>query len=172
MVDVASVEMISVVVAAMSVVIGVFIGVTQLRETNKTRRYQFWTEMTEYWIRNRDFLSRRLEMLTWQWGDYDDFMKKYYSDHESRVTLWQVLSYYDMIGNAVKNGIMKVNQLDEEFIYNILLFWRRLSPYILESRKRSSNVLWRLYVWQNFEWLAKECEKREQEIILANQKRQ
>jgi len=171
-VDVASVEMISVVVAAMSVAIGVFIGVTQLRDMNKTRQYQFWIEIMGYFTRERDFLSRRLGMLTWQWEDYDDFMKKYISDHESRVILWQVLSYYDMIGKAVKNGIVKVNQLDEEFIYNILLFWRRFSPYILESRKRSSNVLWRLYVWQNFEWLAKECEKREQEIILASQKRQ
>ena len=108
MVDVASVEMISVVVAAMSVAIGVFIGVTQLRDMNKTRQYQFWIEIMGYFTRERDFLSRRLGMLTWQWEDYDDFMKKYISDHESRVILWQVLSYYDMIGGAVKNNIMKV----------------------------------------------------------------
>jgi len=172
LVDVASVEMISVAVAATSVVIGVFIGVRQLRDTNKARQYQFWMEVMQYFIRERDFLSRRLGMLSWQWEDYDDFNKKYFSNHESRVTLWQVLSYYDMIGYSVKNGIVKVNQIDEEFIYNILLFWRKFSPYIVESRKRSSNVLWRLYVWQNFEWLAKECEKREQEIIQASQKRQ
>ena len=169
MIDLVVFQVVSWVATAIGVCSAATYYILTLRNAKKSQSVQLINDVQRKFYEDRDFLSRRLSILGWQWKDYDDFHKKYgrETNFDANVTLWQVQSWYDSLGWAFRNKLVDINDLDEPFVYNILLFWRKLSPIILESRKRSTSLLWQ-YVWQDFEWLAKECERIEQEIILAH----
>ena len=78
-----------------------------LRNAKTTRKAEFALDAYRKFHEDREFLSRRLDMLNWKWDDYDDFVKRYGSqtNHEAHVTRWQVRSWYDSLGWSFRNKL-------------------------------------------------------------------
>lgn len=164
------IQIFSWIATATGVCFAAYYYIMTLRNASKAQKIRVNEEISKKFHEDKDFLSRRLSILTWKWNDYDDFQSKYgrETNFEANVILWQVQFWYDSLGWVFKNKVADIREMDEIIIYNILLFWRKLEPIILESRKRSTNLLWKNYYMKNFEWLANVCEQREKEIIQVN----
>ena len=108
MIDTALIETLSVLVGASTVVVGVILGLRELGEMKRQRNREFFDAVYRKFTEDRDFLSRRLEMLSWSWEDYDDFQKKYVgaTNLESYATCWQVWTWYDSLGAMLQSGMV------------------------------------------------------------------
>jgi hypothetical protein len=105
--------------------------------------------------RNEETSIRNLELVNMQWDDYDDFEKKYGSDHNpanfsKRSSSWY---QYNTIGLLLKKGM-----IDPDTLFGIqsgetaLFQWTKFGTIIKEIRKRYNMP--RFCV--NFEYLATE----------------
>jgi len=86
-----------------------------------------------------DWTRNLLELLRYEWRDYEDFEKKYGSENNvesaaKRFTLWNTLNH---IGVMVMKGI-----IEDEDIYNAglqagsIFLWEKYKPVISEVRRR------------------------------------
>jgi hypothetical protein len=149
--DVSLLQSLSYVAAAIGVCVAAFYYAMNLRETTRNRRATLSMNIMQSFLSEEGAL-RWVDLLSMQWKDFDDYVKKYDSsvnreNFAKRAAFWNTC---DMLGYQYRTGI-----LDIQTIYNvggiwIWNAWRKFKPIIEEYRKWE----WSSDAFENFEYLA------------------
>jgi hypothetical protein len=129
-------QSLSYVAAAIGVCVAAFYYALNLRETTRNRRATLSMNIMQSFLSEEGAL-RWVDLLSMQWKDFDDYVKKYDSsvnreNFAKRAAFWNTC---DMLGYQYRAGI-----LDIQTIYNvggiwIRNAWRKFKPIIEEYRK-------------------------------------
>lgn len=152
-----------------SVPVGVFYHIMTLRNTRKnqelqleTRQSQLFMQLFQYHI-DKDRWKDAWTLTEMEWGDFDDFARKYDSsvnidNFAMRYNQWY---FWEGIGLLLKKGL-----IDREMIYyllssgfGVLLAWDKFGSLIKEMRDFLDQP--DLLMW--FEYLAHEMRKMTEE---------
>ena len=132
----------------------------------ETRQAQFFMSVYRDHI-TKENISDWTEMVRmWNWIDYEDYMKKYASDPESRVKYGSYMNKLEGLGVLVKRGLIDVNLLYDLQYGSIIMIWEKFLPIISEDRRRINAT----HLYKDVEYLYKEMlrirdERGDQKII-------
>jgi hypothetical protein len=125
-----------------------------------------------YDLRREEKLRRAREWFTleFQAKSADDYLKKYPPGSEQDAFFRMVVTYWEMVGSIVNNGLIK----QDFFFQNTAEFfgvWERIKHLISAVREAFKNP----HMWENLELMAKNYEewinKRAPEAIEAYRQR-
>jgi hypothetical protein len=135
MVDIALLQSVSYIAGALGVCVAAGYYIQNMRETVKNRRATITTTLLQSFLSEEGGL-RLLDLLSMQWKDIDDFVKKYDSsinpqNYAKRFAFWNTC---DMLGYQYRTGI-----IDLETIYDIggqmiVTIWTKFKPIIEHYR--------------------------------------
>lgn len=85
-----------------------------LRNNNVNRQAQLfmsiYKDYTSEWI-----LNNYVEVLRYEFSDYQDFKKKYYGNREAMVKIYSILDWFDGMGELVKKRL-----IDDSLVVDVL----------------------------------------------------
>jgi hypothetical protein len=157
LVDQITLQTVSIIIAATSVVIGVVNNIMSNRRAEKSKQTDLFNRF--YMIRSNEEWWRNLMefMSLMKWDDYDDFQEKYSATNnfEALISYANLMSYFNSMGYLVKSGELDIETVADVMGSPIMPVWEKAKPIIYERRMRNANP--RLY--QNFEYLYNETVK-------------
>jgi hypothetical protein len=136
-------QTISVVIAAMSVVIGVINSILSSRRAEKTMRTTLETRQAQLFMQlytklnERELHSIGGEILNlWEWSDFDEFMEKYGPENnfEDFNKFSMVGTYFNGIGILVSENLVDI-RLVTRFGSVVNAFWEKIEPIIEDWRE-------------------------------------
>jgi hypothetical protein len=140
-------------VAATGVLVAAAYYVLNMRAAERNKKIQLSTSITER-LSTKDWNRDFLQLYNHNWGDIDDFMKKYDStvNPDSHALRWEVWATYDNLGYLLREGLV-----DKEMVFNSMGTWSilifgRFKPVIDHYRRVELGPRW----MENFEYLARE----------------
>lgn len=104
---------------------------------------------------NKEFLEASGRVIDIASKDYSTFLKKY-----GWTDVIIVGTFYEGIGVLLKRKLIDIVLVDDLFSEPIRTLWGRMKPIIESDRKRLRQP--RIFEW--FEYLANELQKREQRL--------
>jgi len=152
---------ISAVVAAAGVLVGVVYYVLDMRNQSRVRQtdlvYRLYSAFS-----GRELQEAYFTVMTLEFKDYDDFMKKYAAVGVPAVPnvqlLAQVCKFFDGVGVLLHRRLADIELVDELFHTEVMRLWEKVQP-IAEGRRKELN---QQTMYQPFEYLYNELKKREQ----------
>ena len=135
-----SIETISIVIAAVSVVIGVINSILSNRKAEEQRQMQIFTQLYDYFV-DKEFSQDYKEWYDiFEWTDYDDYMQRYgianpsnLEDAAKHERLRRVLAYFSV---AVNRGLLDVELVDDLVAAPLMRWWEKMKPMYLEGQKQ------------------------------------
>jgi hypothetical protein len=160
MVDLTS---ISAILAAIGVFVGVIFAILQLRDLVKTRQTDLVMRLYST-FGSRELQEAWLKSRIWEFKDYSDFMRKYDRKTKIGMETWVLLnsvaSFYEGIGILLYRKLIDIKLVDDLFSTPIKLTWETIKPIVEGQRKHYE----RPQIWEWFEYLYNEMQKREQQL--------
>ena len=140
----ADVQTISVVIAAVSLVIGVINSIITSRSAERTRKMELETRQAQLFMQIYDhfnkpeFFDSFTDFLTWKWKDYDDFLAKYgrKANPKAWYSLGSVGAFFEGIGVLVHRKLLDVGLVSQLMSRHIIMFWKKMQPITKEMRRR------------------------------------
>ncbi|MGD0805813.1 MAG: hypothetical protein ABSA11_17260 [Candidatus Bathyarchaeia archaeon] len=151
MVDLSEIQAVYYMVAATGVLVAAAYYVMNMRASRKsqelaqktqeqtleTRKLQFLTTTVQF-LMNEEGFKTIGELLNMEWTDYDDFEKKYGSDHglDNYAKRYYIITYYNMLGAFLREKL-----IDAESLYNtgpaiqFIFFWHKFKGIIERQRE-------------------------------------
>jgi peroxiredoxin len=125
--------------------------VLQLRQAARERYFSVTAHLFEIWQspefqHDQLFLLHKLSCVTWE-----EFCALGRGDHPERA-LHRVGGYYDRVGNLVRHGLIRKDDILPTIGGNAVAVWHRIEPLVKELRLRENAVL-----FENYESLLPEC---------------
>lgn len=134
-------------IQALSLTVGVIYYVIILRNTRKNQQIQLETRQAQLFSTIYTLVSDMATSkkwvdfnFTWEYEDYDDFMKKY-----GPITNPEAFSYFMLkslqmegIGVMVKRGLINIGFIADWVSGTIVDDWEKLEPIVREYRLRMS----------------------------------
>jgi len=156
MVDLALLQSVSYTVGALGVCIAAFYYVMTLRASERNRRIQLVSQMSNDLI-NFEGYSKYFDLLNMEWRDYDDFEKKYGSDFNVRAASqrFSVWLTFNKLGYMLSKGLVDAEDIYETGGLSCIFQWEKWEAIIRENRRRYNGVDYLSY----FEYLAGEMNK-------------
>jgi len=146
---------ISAVVAAAGVLIGVVYYIISLRYDMKTRETEISRMFTSEYVSDQG-LQRYATVMTLEWKDHDDFMKKYgYSNPEMFGKWVSQFFAYESMGSLLRNKVIKAETIYTMGGYGAIWAWDKYKD-IIRSRRE---VAWGRDYMKDFEFFAQEMLK-------------
>jgi hypothetical protein len=138
LVDQLTLQTISIIVAASSVLVGVAYNILQMREQNKNRQAQLLMQIYNHYL---DKISdEEMDVWTMQFNGYDDLIEKY--GWEKNPLLWnkfsKFLSYTEGMGTLVRRGL-----IDASLVYDlngglVKWYWEKSRTFWREFGERNN----------------------------------
>lgn len=137
-------NLISIVVAAVSVSLAAIYYILNIKNTQKnlsatleTRQAQLFMQIYSS-FHEEGFFEKFTNILSWKWKDYDDFMGKYSfkADPKAWRSLGSVGAFFEGIGVLVHRGFIDIDLVGQLLSRHIVFFWDKIEPISLEMRKR------------------------------------
>ena len=138
------VQTVSIVIAAVSVVIGVVNSILTNRSAErrrqmelKTRQVQFFLDLYNKFV-EKDILTMYMEVLMWNWKDFDDFYEKYGPEKN----LDEFMKWVIVTTHLENMGLIAYEKMvDIHFVANLIGgqiqdFWEKTEPILIEWGKR------------------------------------
>jgi len=156
MVDIST---LSIMIASISVVLGVIFAVLQLRDLVKTRQTDLIMRLYSAYG-SREFQEAWVETLRLEFKDYNDFLKKYgaTSEKPAYTSVNMVASFFEGIGILLRRQLANIDLVDDLFSSDIIITWRKMKPLVEGWRKHFN----RPQISEWFEYLYNEMQRREQ----------
>jgi hypothetical protein len=132
-----SVAAVTLTIAAIYYVILSRNGEKERRDSNKVREAELLWSIYKRWS-EPDFLRAWNEVSSWEWKDYDDYMRKYGpgSNPEDEIKRGTLGTYFESIGVLVKRGLIDVSAIDDMMSGYVLGYWRKFESVMIEFRRR------------------------------------
>jgi len=164
MVDPQTLQTISIGIASASIVIAVAYYILQIQHQKKVRQTDLimrtqplfnmsYKEWREYVL--------NLHLVTLDFKDYDDFVKKYGSLGSGKPEpegMMMVLSYFEMLGILLKRKLLSIDIVYD--VYGIQNPYFEVFMPVIEGVRKQLNIR----VFENCEYLLNEMKKREQQL--------
>ena len=140
-----SVETVSIMIAAVSVVIGVINSIRSNQKAEEQRQTEIETRQAELLMQlydrwsSKDFRRDSWEINTfWRGDNIADIRKKLFDqgDLDEIVKMTTQATFYEGIGVLVEEGLLDLKLVDLLLHNNIMGNWETLTPFITESRQR------------------------------------
>ena len=161
---------VSVVVAAVGVLVGVVLTVLQLRTFVKDRHIDLAIRMNPWMNMSGTELTDAIaKVWSLEYRDYNDFVERYGqfpSDKPEQKALQMVMNYFGGIGLLVKRNLMDINFAWDLFGSSYFVAWEKVKPLVEGLRKQYGMP----DTWSDFEYLYNEMRKREQKLQQAGVK--
>jgi hypothetical protein len=152
-------SMIRDIVAIFGVIAGFSYYVLTVRNANKARKTQLFTQI--YQARyNPENIQRWWEIMSWEWEDFDDYYGKYGGfgvDPKLAAVSTAQFSYYDGIGLLVKNKMVDVNTVFHLMSAPIVSLWFKVET-VIKAMREMEHGPGKNYM-ESFEYLANEMIK-------------
>jgi len=134
-----SVAAITLIIAAVYHVLILMNNEKKQNEKLKVRETELLWSIYKRWS-EPDFLRSWNEVSSWEWKDYDDYMRKYGpgSDPEDEIKRGMVGIYFESIGVLVKRGLIDVSAIDDMMSGYVMGYWRKFEGIVMEFLKRNN----------------------------------
>ena len=144
----------TVIIASISVVVGVILALLQLRDQVKNRQAQLVVQLY-----NQFSDTEFLENVDYTLNEYENFDPESFSkngqDAWNDQRMISVLIFFEGIGVLAKRKLIDINLVGDMLSTPIIMVWKTLEPRIKASRK----ALQREQVGEWFEFLYEEIQK-------------
>ncbi len=142
----------SIVLASISVIIGVILAILQLREQNKTRQAQLFIEIYTQFMRGelQDMHFEILEAFGKHTKDSDPEIWE-----TNRGMINSVLSFLEGVGVLVKRGLLDINLVADLISTPTIRIWEAMQNWVMWSRDNLN----RPQLWEWTEYLYQEIMK-------------
>jgi len=130
-----------------SVPVGVIYHIMTLNNTRKTQQLQLETRQASLFQQiyskfgEPDFIRNESAMMSFQFNDYDDFLKKYGSQaNPEAFTQWMsVVRFYHGVAVLVEKGLIDIQLVYDLMGDHVIEAWEKERIVNLEYRKRSGD---------------------------------
>jgi hypothetical protein len=124
------------IVAAVSVIVALFLGIRQLRHIVNNRQAQLFMQLYDRYS-SEEFLNDFTTIIGLQWTDFDDYWEKYGLENNKDIALkiHSTGSYFEGVGVLVKRGLISVEMVDDLMSGSIIRYWEKMCPMIIEQRE-------------------------------------
>jgi len=162
---VVDVQTASIVIAAAAVGVAAVSIIMQNRKAEKARRTQLMMQLFGP-LRNFEFIRQWVEIvLTWEWKDFDEWMKKYFQNPNEYPKFIYVTSFFNSLGLLLKMKLIDFETISSWHPEAALWLWEKVGPMIQEGQRRlitsgKWSMKYKPEEW--FEYLVNEMKKREQ----------
>jgi len=119
------VQTVSIIIAAISVVIGVIMSVLSIRNLAKSRRASIFLDFHKQ--ADQEFLEDIEEVVgEWNWSDYEEFLAKYGpTNPKNWAKFIHVSSFFDSMGKLLKENITDAELLPEAMAAIAMIWWEQ-----------------------------------------------
>ena len=153
---------ISVIVAAISVVVGVIFAILQMRHATKMRYTGLVIQLNPSLRTSINDLIEASKILTLEFKNYEEYKKKY-GEPTSDKSLVTLAGFYDGLGFLLYKRLIDIDMIEIRGSA-ITSTWEKLNPIIIGIRKDIN--LPELFEW--FEYLYNEMKKRKNKVSLSS----
>jgi hypothetical protein len=133
------IQTVSIVIAAVSVVIGVINSIQSSREAKRQRQTELFMQVYDRYNQveyRRIFQELRLQ----QWNDYEDWERKY--GPPDNIDTWSRIesigAYIEGIGVLVEEELIDLRLVNNLLHDQIIMLWEKYGPIVKERRRRYS----------------------------------
>jgi hypothetical protein len=154
----ADITEISAMVAAAGVLVGVVYYILDMRYQRQERRKDLVIGLSSE-LKNREFLEASVIAYEAEFGNYDEFVKKYgkfFSTNKVPMAFMMIGNYYEQVGVLLRNRLIEPSLIEQ--LIPVSISWEKMATIIEEVRKEYHDP----HLWEWFEYLYKEMKKREQ----------
>lgn len=130
-------QTVSVIVAAVSVVIGVIMSMLSLRNYAKSRRASIFLEFHKQ--ATQEFLEEVFEVIgEWRWNNYEEFLAKYgpTTSPKNWAKFIHVGSFFDSMGKLLENKITDAELIPEAMAVIAMAWWEKIESIQADIAKR------------------------------------
>ena len=139
--------------AALAVIGGVLVAVTQLRDLRRLRQVDVVMQLIDRF--DDESFQRLFQRLgRWTYRDLESFERK--AKDEDWVTLFSISAYFENMGLLYKRKLAPIDLLDDIMSGPITTSWQKVGPIWLEYRRKYKRPM--MAEW--FELLATDIEAR------------
>jgi hypothetical protein len=164
----ADIQTISVVIAAISVVIGVINSILSSRKADQqrqveveTRQAELFMQMYNRWSTPDMMKGYGLVRFRSAWTDYDDWAQKYGPDHGD-FDVWasgmSLFSFFEGLGVLVQRGLIDIGLVEDLMGNRLVDTWSKYRPVREEGIRRGRDPK----SWDHTEYLYHELKQRQQ----------
>ncbi|MFW9962540.1 MAG: hypothetical protein ACFFCX_03190 [Candidatus Sifarchaeia archaeon] len=130
-------QTVSIIIAAISVVIGVIMSVLSIRNLAKSRRASIFLDFHKQV--DQEFLEDLFEVVgEWSWSNYDHFMTKYgpTASRKNWAKFIHVSSFFDSMGKLLEDKITDAELIPEAMAVMTMAWWEKIEPIQTDIAKR------------------------------------
>ena len=132
-----SLEVVAILLSGIGITASIAYYTKTLENTNKTRQAQLFMQLHTQFNTSEFNKATDEIFFSWNWTDYDDFMKKY--GPETNIDAWSfwgsVFEYFHGVGVLVEQGLIDTHLVYELMAGPILRYWQKVEPILKERRK-------------------------------------
>jgi len=155
MVELAALQAISYVMGSLGVFVAALYYIINLRYNMKAREMEIAQLFVKEWTSEQG-MQRYAKMMTLEWTDYDDFMKKYGYSNPEMFGLWvSQLFMIETMGILMKSGAVSPEKIYYLGGYGGIRMWEKYKDIVAGRR----GISWGHDYMTNAEYLANECKK-------------
>ena len=139
------VQTITVVIAGISVIVGVMNSILSSRRAEKndeqtleTRQAQLYMQIYNRW-NSRDLVNAYVHTrYVYQWRDFEDFMSKYHTltNPEASTNLTMMAYFFEGLGVLVKKGLIDISLIEDLFSQRIIWYWENIAATTVEELRK------------------------------------
>jgi hypothetical protein len=161
---VVDIQTISIAVASASVVAGVIYYSLQIRHQNRIRQTDLIIRLNPIFnVSSIEFQQAGLILLSLEYKDYDDFVKRYGSSLTGKpepLAFHSVSNFFEGVGLLLKRNLVGIDIVWDYYGESAVFAWEKIRPLIEGFRKQYNMPR----AWEPFEYLYNELKKREQKL--------
>ena len=105
------------------------------RQQLETRQAQLFMQIYNRWASREVSLMEQESLFEWEWDDYEDFIRKYYSDVEARALRSSLGKYWEGIGVLIKRGLIDPYLVDDLMSAQTMSIFEKMLPMIITVRE-------------------------------------
>jgi len=155
MVELAEIQAAYYMVAATGVLVAAVYYVMNIRYNKKAREMEICRSFASDYVSEQG-MQRYGTIMSMEWKDYEDFMKKYGYSNPEMFKLWTSQFFaFEMWGILIKSKIINADLIYDLGAYGAIKAWEKFKP-IIEGRR---GISWGHDYMINAEYLAIECLK-------------
>ena len=158
-----SIETISIIIAAASVVIGVVLSLNSRKQELETRQAELLMQLYNRY--NDTEFRKAAHAIHSQIWDPQDFRAKYHDmDKYDQIEPFSIVaSFFEGVGVLAKRGLIDVSLIEDLLLIHTMVTWKKVEPIIQELRKLYGDQR----TLRNFEYLYTTIKQREQAPTLS-----
>jgi hypothetical protein len=161
---VVDIQTISIAIASASVVAGVIYYSLQIRHQNRIRQTDLIIRLNPIFnVSATEFQQAGLTLLSLEYKDYNDFVKRFGSSATGKPELLafhSVTNFFEAVGLLLKRHLVGIDIVWDYYGESAVLAWEKIKPLIEGFRKQYNTPR----AWEPFEYVYNELKKREQKL--------